>query len=673
MKIAKFPTITITLFFAVGIVSDYYCNPALIWVLCITMVMALMFGIHFWLSRNHFVQKKYFGITTCLLSFCVGLLTHTLHFEPRFKNHYSHFVTESNTLQGTVSERLKPNNYAEKYYFKIAKIDGKTVFGKLLINVSKKEVQHQYHAGEEIIIKGDLQPIAKSNNPYQFDYASYLEKQNVFHQLYLKSGNHIKTGVLHNFDYYVENYRNTLLNSFNKHHFSPETNHVIRALLLGQRQDMDAQTSENYTNAGVIHILAISGLHIAILYAMLLFFLRPLQRFKNGKLIQFLIVLGFLWLFAILSGLSASVVRSVVMFSFISFGLYLNKSGNIYNILAVSMLAILLCYPNFLFDVGFQLSYIAVFAIVWLQPLYKSLKFSKYKIVNYFTDVLVISFVAQIGVLPLSLYYFNQIPLLFFLANLVVIPLSSFVLILGIAVLVFNFIFPDFAILLGKLLSFFIKIMNDYIAWIASFEHFVIKDIPFSLSLLLISYLVLVGLILWLYDSRFSRLRFFLYTIVILQLSVLNTFRESKNENEFIVFNNRKGSLLTEKQNNTIVVYTNDNLPQENTNLKAYNRGKFNQRIEIRPLQNVYCYNNEKILLVDSLGIYTTNQKPDILLLTQSPKINLIRVIKTTHPKAIIADATNYKSYVKRWKATCEKEKIPFHATAEKGFYKIEN
>ena len=673
MKVTKFPSIIITLFFTLGIVSDFYWKPDFLWAILITALTSLWFGVQYWLAKKHFLQKNHFGIATYLLSFSVGILTHALHFEPGFKNHYSHFLTENNTLQGTVSERLKPNEYAEKYYFKISKINGKEVFGKILLTVSKKEIQHQFHSGDEIIIKGDLQPIAKTYNPYQFDYAAYLEKQNVFHQLYLKSGNHIQTGTKHNFDYYVENYRNTLLNSFNIHHFAPETDNVIRALLLGQRQDMDVQTSENYTNAGVIHILAISGLHIAILYAMLLFFIRPLQRFKNGKLLQFLIILGFLWLFAILSGLSASVVRSVVMFSFVSFGLYLNKTGNIYNILTVSMLVILLFRPNFLFDVGFQLSYIAVFAIVWLQPLYKSLKRSKYKIINYFTDVLVISFVAQIGVLPLSLYYFNQLPLLFFLANLVVIPLSSFVLVLGIAVLVFNFILPDFAVLLGKLLCFSIEIMNEYIAWIASFKQFVIKDIPFSFLLLLIAYVALIACVLWLYEKQFSRLRFFLCTVVVLQLTLLNTFRQTEKGSEFIVFNNRKSTLLTEKQNDKIFVYTNDSLPQENTNLKAYNRGKFNQEIEIRPLQNVFCYNKNKILLVDSLGIYTTNQNPDVLLLTQSPKINLIRAIKTIRPKMIIADATNYKSYVKRWKATCEKEKIPFHATAEKGFYRIEN
>ncbi|WP_158634624.1 ComEC/Rec2 family competence protein [Flavobacterium cauense] len=669
----KFPIIPIALFFVLGIVSHFYWKPPLMWLVVTTSVALLIFGFLFWTSKKHFIQKNHFGIGTYFVSFSIGILTHALHFEPGFKNHYSHFLTENNTLQGTIAERLKPNAFSEKYYFRISKIDKKAVFGKILLMVPKKELPKQFHAGEKITILTALQPITKSSNPYQFDYAAYLERQQVYHQLNLKSGNHIKNGIVHNFDYYVERYRSTLLNSFSIHHFSSGTENIIRALLLGQRQDMDIETSENYTNAGVIHILAISGLHIAILYAMLLFLLKPLQRFRNGKLLQFVSILAFLWLFAILSGLSASVVRSVVMFSFVSLGLYLNKSGNIYNILTVSMLVMLLFQPDFLFDVGFQLSYIAVFAIVWLQPFYKSVKPSRYKIVNYFVDVLVISFVAQLGVLPLSLYYFNQLPLLFFMANLVVIPLSSFALILGIIVLVFNFIAPALAIVLGKLLSVFIEIMNQYIAWIASFKEYVIKDIPFSFSLLLVSYLALIGFILWLYKKRFSRLIFFLLTAIALQLSLLSTFSETKKENQFVIFNNKKSTLITEKNNQTILVYTNDSLPLQNKNLIAYNRGKFNRQIEIRPLQNVLVYNDKKILIVDSIGVFTTKQKPDIVLLTQSPKINLIRLINNVHPKAVIADATNYKSYVKRWKATCEKEKIPFHATAEKGFYTIEN
>lgn len=673
MKVMKFPAVPITLFFCLGIVFNFYWRLELIWDLLLFFFSALAFAISFFTSKKHLLQKNFFGIFAYALSFSIGILAHSLHYEPAFTSHYSYFVSDTNTIQGTVAERLKPNKYADKYYFKISKIDGKDVFGKVLLNAPKKETTERFRSGDELLFNAELQPIPKQFNPYQFDYSAYLEKQNVFHQLYVKSGNHVQMGTRQNFDYYVENYRSTLLASFAIHQFTPEVENIIRALLLGQRQDMDEQTSSNYTNAGVIHILAISGLHIAILYSILLLILKPLSRFPNGKLLQFFIILGFLWVFAILSGLSASVVRSVVMFSFVSFGLYLNKSGNIYNILAVSMLVILLFNPNFLFDVGFQLSYLAVFSIVWLQPFYKSIKVSKYRVVNYFVDILTISFAAQIGVLPLSLYYFNQLPLLFFLANLVVIPLSSFVLILGIGVLALNFILPKLALLLGKLLSFSIVIMNDYIAWIASFEHFVIKDIPFSSPLLLLSYLAMGALIFWLYDKQAKRLMFFLGISVLLQIFLLSTLWKTKQGNELIVFNNKRATMITGKQDDKILVYTNDSIPLENENLKAYNRGNFNQEIEVRELSNVISWNGQMILLIDSAGIYKIGHEPDVILLTQSPKINLTRVIKEVHPKKIIADATNYKSYIKRWKATCEKEKIPFHATAEKGFYKIEN
>ncbi|ESU21034.1 hypothetical protein FEDK69T_27110 [Flavobacterium enshiense DK69] len=673
MKTIKFPTVLIALFFIFGIVANFYWRLDTTWIAVTNLTVLILFGIHFRLSNKHFFQKIYFSLFTCLLSFCIGMLTYSLHYHPGYKNHYSHFLSDADLMKGTISERLKSNDYAEKYYFKITRINDKKVFGKILLTVPKKVSTEKFHAGDELYIKGELTPIAKSFNPYQFDYASYLEKQNVFHQLNLKAGTYLKAATNHNLDFYVETYRNKLLGSFKIHHFTNDINHIIDALLLGQRQDMNSQVTDNYTNAGVIHILAISGLHIAILYALLLFFLKPLNRFKNGKLLQFIIIIVFLWLFAILSGLSASVVRSVVMFSLISFGLYLNRSGNIYNILAVSMLIILLCNPNFLFDVGFQLSYVAVFSIVWLQPFYRSFKPSRFKLVNYFVDLLTISFVAQIGVLPLSLYYFHQVPLLFFLANLVVIPLSSFVLILGIAILAFNFTIPGLAIILGKLLGFAIEIMNQYIAWIASFETFAIKDIPFSFSLLLIFYLMLTALVLWLYEKEYSRLILFLSSSFAFQILILFTLWQSKQGSEFIVFNNKKSTLLTEKRKDRISVYSNDSLPKENKNLKAYSCGNFNQTLEVQPLQNVLFYDNRKILVIDSLGVYSLNQKTDILLLIQSPKVNLNRVIETIHPKAVIADATNYKSYVNRWKSTCETKKIPFHATAEKGFYKIEN
>ena len=672
MKVTKFPIIPITISFVFGIILNHSLHGTRIQAILLCSCCLAIVALAHYFAKKDFIQKSYFGISALLTSLAIGALTHSLHTDKNYEKHYSHFTTDGNNkIIGTISERLKPNAYSEKYYLKIQSLNNQEVFGKILVHAAKKEFPQPFQAGQQLLLHEELQAVPKTLNPYQFDYAAYLEKQQVYHQLYLKRDNFRIASQQSNLDYYVERYQDKLLNSFNIHKYSEVTDNIIKALLLGQRQDMNAEINQQYTDAGVIHILAISGLHIAMLYAMLLFFLKPLNRLKKGKLIQLLVALGFLWSFAVLAGLSASVVRSVVMFSFMSLGLYWNKSANMYNTMAVSMLLMLLVKPNFLFDVGFQLSYAAVFAIVWLQPLFRKYRFKNNPIINYGLDLVLISLIAQIGVLPISLYYFHQFPSLFLLANLVVIPLSSFILVYGIFILVLNFVCPSAAVIAGKLLSLSIELMNGYIAWIASFEGFTLKEIPFSFPLLLSLYLLIVTIVLYAYQRNCARLYSILISGFVFQLTLLFSFSEHNNAEEFIVFNNKRTTLVLHKKKTGIVAYTNDSLRQDNPNLKAYKRGNFNQQLEIRALQNVAYYKYNSILIIDSLSIYKLPEQPEIVVLTQSPKLNLERLLAETRPKQIVADGSNYKSYVKRWKATCEKAKIPFHATAEKGFYKL--
>lgn len=506
MKALKYPIITIVIFLAFGIIAGNYFKPLADYLYVFTALSAIAVAAAYWQSARSFVQKPYFALAACLFSFALGLLAHALHYAPNHTSHYSHYIDNSEipVITGTISERLKPNQFSEKYYFEVSSINNKPATGKLLIISPKESLNRLMHAGQQLLIADNLQPIARAMNPYQFDYSDYMASQNVFHQVKLKENYHI-VAIKKTLDYYVDELRNTLTASFSIHNYSPSTLNMIKALLLGQRQDMDKETTDNYTSAGVVHILAISGLHIAVLFYILNLLLKPLNRLKKGKLIQLLIVLGFLWLFALVSGLSASVVRSVVMFSFVSIGVYFNRDSNIYNSLAVSMLFLLLLKPMFLFDVGFQLSYAAVFAIVWLQPLYKKVRVSRYKAINYMADTVLISLVAQIGVLPLSLYYFNQFPLLFLLANVVVVPLSTVVLIIGIVVLALNFIWTDAAILIGKLLEWTIDGMDLFIAWIASFKSMVLTNIPFTLALNVVLYCLLAAFVLWLYKKSYRR------------------------------------------------------------------------------------------------------------------------------------------------------------------------
>ena len=166
-----------------------------------------------------------------------------------------------------------------------------------------------------------------------------------------------------------------IIKNLENHHFKKEELSVVIALILGQQQDISKEVLRDYQYAGAVHILSVSGLHVGFILLFITTLLKPIPNSRKGTIVKLIITLVSLWAFGLLAGMAPSVVRSVTMFSFVAIGLFLRRSVNIYHSLLVSMLLILLFRPSFLFDVGFQLSYLALFFIVWLQPLFKSILF----------------------------------------------------------------------------------------------------------------------------------------------------------------------------------------------------------------------------------------------------------------------------------------------------------
>lgn len=673
MKALRFPIISITLFFAAGILAGYGLSIPIEFIYAFSAIALAAIIAAYTIAKKQLLPKPYFGMATWLFAFAIGMLVQHLHYPPNQQLHYTHLMQNGETpvLKTVVSERLKPNEFSEKYYFEVLAADGKPATGKLLVTIPNDSLHKLLVPGDAYFIADDLKPIKGALNPYQFDYAAYMEKQGVFHQVRLKD-NFVKAGHINTFDSYIGSLREKLIRSFDIHNFDAKTRNVINALLLGQRQDMDKETSDSYANAGVLHILAISGLHFSMLFYILTLLLRPLNRFqRRGELFQLFLILALLWGFAFITGLSASVVRSVVMFSIILIGQYANRNTNIYNSLALSMLLLLLAKPMFLFDVGFQLSYIAVFAIVWLQPIYKKARVSN-TAVNYTIDTVLISLAAQIGVLPLSLYYFNQFPLLFLVANLVVIPLSNVILVLGLIVLLLNFIAPPVALFFGHALEWLIMAMNSFIALVASFDKLVLKDIPFTLLLNISLYVILILMVLWMFKKSYARTMALLVSVLVFQGIYTLTVWNSKSHDELVVFTNWNNPMLAAKEDSRITIYSNDSLALESTVIKSYRKGSFAHDIAIKPLHNLLWHDGNKVLVIDSTASYVPAMKPDVLVLVHSPKVNMERMLLQLKPKQVVADATNYRSYIARWAATCHKQKIPFHATAEKGSFRIE-
>ena len=668
MKFFKFPIVPVLSGFIIGILTQNFFNLTINFILIGLFFSTIGFAVAYFLNAKKKFQSYFFEVFVLVLSLISGLFSTYLHREINAETHFYNFLSEKNIVQGIVSEKLKSTVYYDKFILKTSSVNEQNCSGKFIFYVPKK-AEKVIEVGNRIKLFETPKILQNSFNPHQFDYSKYLQNQNVFHEVKLKETDKLEVSTDFNFYHYINLIKSKLLKSYPIDSFKSDNYNLLMALLFGEKTELSKELSNNYTQAGIIHILAISGLHIALIYGIVLWLTKPLQRLKKGKVYIFLISLSVLWFYAVLAGFSASIVRAAVMFSIIAFAKILNRQSNIYNSLALSAMFLLLYNPNYLFDVGFQLSFAAVLSIVVFQPFVRKYSYSKYYVVRETKSLLLISLVAQIGVLPLTLYYFGQFPLLFLVANLIAIPLSSIILVLGLALIPFNFLLPKVAVYLSIFVNMLIDWMNNFTAWIVQFEIFIIKNIAFHEVLVVLMYVIIGCVIYFVYHPKIKNLSPILVAVLLFQMGYFFLNSNEKSNDEFVVFNVMKHNLFVETKNNLAVFYT-DNIKNSKQTIESYTRGKFVKNYRVEPVKNVYAF-KKKILCIDSLGVYNSNQKPEVVVLTQSPKINLKRLIATIKPQQIIADGSNFKSYIKLWKTTCEQEKIPFHATAEKGFYRL--
>ena len=596
------------------------------------------------------------------------------HEEKFHPTHYTQFATIEN-IEFQVREVLKSNSYYDRYIGKVLQVNDNVTSGTILVYVQKDSLQASLSVDDVIYTTKTPQEVRAALNPTSFDYKTYLSDRYVYSDLRLKTEEFIfsknTSTTLYGWAYQLRRYIHKQLV---KYEFKADELAVIEALLLGQRQEISKELRDNYTNAGAIHILAISGLHIGIIVMMLQFLLNPLQRWKSGKLLKLVLMIVILWSFAFVSGLSASVVRAVTMFTALAIATHLKRQTNTLQVLTVSMFFLLLCKPHFLFDVGFQLSYAAVFSIVCLQPLWKKLWNPKTYVASSFWSLLTVSFSAQIGVLPLSLYYFHQFPSLFFVTNLTIIPVLGCILVCGIVVIVLASAdcLPAF---IADVYMFVIQQMNSLVSWVASHEEFVLKDIPMTWFQMIGLYLIIITFTYYGHVPKRKPLTVALCSVLFCQgIWFYHRFQQYSHEDSFSIFHQNKTSILASEHGNTLQLYHElDSLAFANNYIIQQQLTKEHiTEVLSDSIRNVYKIHDEYVLRIDSLGIYQVPQlKPAYVLLTNSPKIHLDRMIDSLQPKQIIADGSNYRSYVQRWRSAAQKRKIPFHYTGEKGFYRI--
>jgi len=304
---------------------------------------------------------------------------------------------------------------------------------RVIAYISKQDFDLRIAPGKSIRFSRDISNLEQELYPHQFDYGEYLRNIGISGSVYIPTGAYdfIETDQF-TLRAKLNGIRAGLLEKMNKDSIPNEEYGVISALLVGDRSSLDPKLRSEFADAGAVHILAVSGLHVGIIYLLFLTILKFFFK-KRYALLQFIIILLILWGYAALTGFSPSVLRAATMFSFIAIGKFHKRYGNIYNMIAASALFLLAINPLLITQVGFQLSYIAVLGIVYFHPKFHALVIVQNKYLNMLWSLTCVSLAAQLATFPLSIYYFHQFPTLFLFTNILVIPLASIILHLGIA------------------------------------------------------------------------------------------------------------------------------------------------------------------------------------------------------------------------------------------------
>lgn len=515
-KWAPYPFLRITSVFIAGIVAGYYTDFTFpVWVSVLLLVLYSILVIA--TPRRYLLYVSLpAGILGLLLIFMAGAELIFTRQENRDELHIANLNEPFQYYTATVTE---PPQLRDQVYSAVVSVKSLIqtdslhhirnrlpATGKVMLYQPVEDSLSLLHYGDQVLIKGVPRLIQPPANPHEFDYRQHLAIKNIYHQQYLSRENFIKYGQhpdwsLLAFSHELrEKSKNILLLNMP----TQEAAGIALALTLGIKDYLDDTVSQSYAATGAMHVLAVSGLHVGIIYLILIFLLKPLLYIPHaGVWLRAGICIAILWFYALLAGCSPSVLRAVTMFTFIIIAQSTRRQTNIFNTLAVSAF-FLLCYdPLLIFSVGFQLSYLAVAGIVYLQPkIYRWFDFNLW-LPDKIWSLTSVSIAAQLATFPISLYYFHQFPVYFWLSNLLVIPAAFVILCLGLFTILIGWIFPSAVLLPGWLLDKIITVVNLGITAIESMPISTWQAISIDLSQMVLVYGLIFCILLLLHYRQF--------------------------------------------------------------------------------------------------------------------------------------------------------------------------
>lgn len=637
------------------------------------------------------------------------------------KNHPAHFQNVSYNDGYVVAVIQEPPVAKEKIISTVAEV--KTILGKdtivntsgkLLINLPKTETTKLLQYGDELIFRANIQEFEHPKNPEEFSFKLYQSFHNIYHRVFLRDkvwqltgrnlGNPLFTAV-----YAV---RSNFLKKIERHVTEPNNLAVATAIMLGYRDYMNADVVRAYSGSGALHVLSVSGLHVGIVFMMLNFALKWMdKRGRKAQVTKSVLIILMIWFYAMLTGLCPSVLRSATMFSMLQVGILLKRHTNIYNTLAASIALLMLFNPFIITEIGFRLSYAAVLGIVYLHPIISSqllivdvrrrpkaqklhdkifyfLKydlwgFIRYKIPDFFWQITAVSLAAQVATFPIGLYYFHQFPVMFLVSNWLVIPISNLILFCGTAL----FVVADVLYLgeaVGWCFDALISATNFLIFKVDSLPYALIESISITMMEMWLIYL-LIALVCWLYETKSAGVLIALLSVALILSSmfVLEIFRR-ENQRIFAVYHVPRQSAVAFINKDDCSAMFDEKLASNHSAMLFHIQHHWwscgvkhwaeNANAIDVAIGKWVNFSGKSILIIDgSLPGWqkypSQKLKADYVVLSHNPKLYINKLLNYVDTPLIIFDTSNKDWRIKYWKTDCEKLKLPYWNVADKGAF----
>lgn len=682
MQWIPFVMVRVTAFFTAGILTGIYfpavfpAEPATVFLI----ILAPVYLMAWWLFRRQLQIRLISGGVALLVLFLAGIITVEVRNESKRPEALSQ---REDTIRAYRVRIASPPDHREKSWRLLGEIESvlgsrgwNHCSGKLLLYWPLTERVDTLHYGDILIVQGQPQPIQGPQNPGEFDYRTHLARRNIFHQHYVRSDHwrmESETDMLGP-RYFATEARRWTINVFSRLVRGDREQAIMGAFVIGVTDGIDDDLKQAYAAGGAMHALAVSGMHVSILYGVLLFMLKPLESRRGGPWTIALISLLVLWMYGFVTGLTPSILRAITMFTFVALAKPLRRTTSILNTLAASAFFLLLFDPWLICSAGFQLSYLAVLGIVLLyRPIY-NLWEPSWVAMDWVWQITCVSIAAQIATLPVTLYYFHQFPLYFLLANLFVIPASTLILLGGILLLMLSPI-PIVADWLARVLEKVIWLLNEGLFLVGALPSSVIQPIPLTLF----QSFCLGAMVVTIYFLFRTRKFQWLVTLSIIAIffSGSDWIVRRNQADQFVVHRISRHTSMEWRSNGQVFSVVDAGLAGDLGNVQYHVLpGRLTQRVESITTQivgkacDLFRFQALTFLHVSSSEApITSRASVDYLIIGNNAVRSLESLSRNLTFGYVILDSSNSMGYANRLVAEAKQMNVPCHSVLTQGAY----